>query len=158
MRITADTTSAELEKLRDSFKPRWKAEAARLKSMRSMYKEGTDSRDLAEQRYADFETVATAVIVIDDLRRELESRAAPAEAPAEESESVVAKTEPAVEPGSVSRTEVAHIREHLARGLDIYEEWRESPEIANRPFGDAIAVPAIEDAWEALNSLNRLLR
>ena len=219
MRITTESTSAELAELRDSFKPRWKAEAARLKSMRATYAEGTDERDRAEQRYADFETVATAVIVIDDLRRELEAvraektdpapdhaggsstgiitgaraaaarlksmRATYAEGTDErdqaeqrhadfetvaaavvviddlrrELEAVRAeKTNPAPAADPVAPTpELAHIRDHLARGLGIHKAWTESPEIANRPFGDSIAVPAIDDAWVALDALNDIL-
>ena len=74
MRITKDTTYEELSALRKSFAPRWETEAAKVREARVTLT--GEALAQAEQAYADFETVATAVIAITDLRQIYEEAAA----------------------------------------------------------------------------------
>ncbi len=67
MRITKDTTYEELSALRKSFAPRWDTEAAKVKEARATLT--GEALAQAEQAYADFETVATAVIAMTQLRQ-----------------------------------------------------------------------------------------
>ncbi len=71
MRITRDTPLSELVKLRKSFGPQWASESAKIREARRNL--SGDELKRAERDYGWFETVATAVIVITDLRRELDS-------------------------------------------------------------------------------------
>ena len=67
MRITEDTSLDDLWKLRREFAPRWSRESAKLREARGALS-GAELRK-AEQEYMDFETVATSVIAITDLRQ-----------------------------------------------------------------------------------------
>ena len=67
MRITKDTSYEQLKQLRKSFAPRWETEAAKVKEARATLT--GEALAQAEQAYADFETVATAVIAMTQLRQ-----------------------------------------------------------------------------------------
>ena len=70
MRITANTPLDELWALRREFAPRWSSEAAKVRRARRELK-GAEL-NAAKRSYEDFETVATSVIAITDLRDEYE--------------------------------------------------------------------------------------
>lgn len=138
MRITADTPLKDLTKLRQSFVPRWTEEASRLSKARELYQPDNPALAGAEQRYADFETVATAVIQIHNLRTELGTTL-----PAAEDEAWV--------------DQIRHIQQHLASAMRNFDDWENSAEIRNRPFGEAVSVPSMAEAYSALSMLNDML-
>ena len=67
MRITENTSLDDLWKLRRAFAPRWGRESEKIREAR-LTLSGSELVK-AEQEYRDFETVATSVIVITDLRQ-----------------------------------------------------------------------------------------
>ena len=67
MRITENTSLDDLWKLRREFAPRWSSESAKIRKARVTL--SGSELEKAEQEYRDFETVATSVIAITDLRQ-----------------------------------------------------------------------------------------
>ena len=73
MRITKDTPLDDLWELRRYFSPRWAKESAMIKAARSARGEiGEEALAAAELAYEDFETVATSVIAICDLKQQIQ--------------------------------------------------------------------------------------
>ena len=70
MIIKNSTTLEQLWQLRRKFSPRWGSESAKVRAARENLT--GDELEKAKQEYRDFETVATSVIVLTDLRQEFE--------------------------------------------------------------------------------------
>lgn len=145
MRITADTPLDDLNELRKSFVPRWAAEARLIKEARDKYQKGDQPLTVAEQRYADFETVATAVIQITNLRTQ------PAAQQPETADDNA--TEPLLT--ASERAKVRHALDHLDAAMRTFDQWVVDVS-RGRGFGDAVSTPAMNEAYAALATLESI--
>ena len=155
MRITADTPLDDLNELRKSFVPRWAAEARLIKEARDKYQKGDQPLIVAEQRYADFETVATAVIQITNLRTQPEQGTELLAAVLEEEEETADDnaTEPLLT--ASERAKVRHALDHLDAAMRTFDQWVVDVS-RGRGFGDAVSTPAMNEAYAALATLESI--